>query len=193
MIFPGWGMTGASSTSAMSWRTPLAAVAARSRPPSASSAPTSGASSSTAKFPSMRAATVPPPVRTVASLTSALLICGARGMADALPRGRGGARAAGAVLFAPGVQALQDGGVAEPEQVQPVLGLEAVPRPRRDGDQVAGGDLPGVACDVGGAAAVEDLPHRRAGLAALGRARLCGEPVHLCADRGHHVQPGRGV
>ena len=91
------------------------------------------------------------------------------------------------------MQALEDRGVGEAEQVQPGLRADRERHPGRDGDEVAAADAPLALADPHGAGAVEHLPHRGADLAAGGGGGAGAQAVHLGADGRHDVAAGGRV
>ena len=97
------------------------------------------------------------------------------------------ARAAGQV------EPLDDRGVGEPEQVQPVGRLDADGTPGRHGDHVAAGDLGALAAELEGTGAVEHLPDRRAHLPPRGGPGAPRDTVHLGPHRDQCIPAGGGV
>ena len=88
---------------------------------------------------------------------------------------------------------LDDGVVAEAEEVEAGVGGDAERGPRRHHDHVALLDRVLGAAEHEGAGAFEDLVDARTDLAPGAGDHLALQPVELCADRGHDVAAGGRV
>ena len=91
------------------------------------------------------------------------------------------------------VQAFDDRGVGEPEQVELGVGLQRPRHPGRDDEEVAAADGMAVLAEPDVAGAVEHLADAGPDLAAGLGVRARPQPVELGADGGHDVAAGGRV